>query len=258
MKLYLKMMALHFSAAMSYKSSFLLMVLGQFLISFASFLAVHFIFMRFDDVSGFTYTDVLLCFSAVLMAYSISECFASGFKYFPSTLSTGAFDRMLLRPAEPLFWVFASKMEFSSVGRLFQALLIMGYAVVGAAVEWSFFKVTVYVLMILGGVCYFIGCYIVYAALCFYTTEGLEFINIFTDGGREFGKYPISIYGEGALKFFTFILPLACSQYYPLMYLLGRVKSPLMGLTPLVTICFLAPCVIFWQASLKHYHSTGS
>lgn len=33
-----------------------------------------------------------------------------------------------------------------------------------------------------GGVC---GLFIVYAALCFFTTEGLEVMNIFTDGGRE-------------------------------------------------------------------------
>jgi ABC-2 type transport system permease protein len=252
------MLALHFSAAMSYKSSFILMILGQFLISFSSFLAVHFIFMRFDAVSGFTYKEVLVCFSAVLMAYSISECFASGFKQFPSMLLSGGFDGVLLRPVCPLFWVFASKIEFSSLGRLVQAVLIMVYALKGCPIQWSLFKGMVYILMVLGGMCYFIGCYILYAALCFYTTEGLEIINIFTDGGREFGKYPISIYGQGALKFFTFVLPLACSQYYPLMYLLGKTQSPLMGFTPLVTMAFIIPCIGFWHYSVGHYHSTGS
>lgn len=258
MRLYLKVIALHFSAAMSYKSSFILMIIGQFLISFSSFLAVRFIFMRFDAVAGFSYHEVLLCFAAVLMAYSIAECFASGLKQFPSMLLKGEFDRVLLRPVDALFWVFASKMDFSSLGRLLQAILIMSYAVKSGVIQWSIFKIIVYALMIVGGMCYFIGCYIIYAALCFYTTEGLEIINIFTDGGREFGKYPISIYGEGALKFFTFVLPLACAQYYPLMYLLEKTRSPYMGLTSIITMLFIIPCLLFWHYSAGHYHSTGS
>lgn len=62
----------------------------------------------------------------------------------------------------------------------------------------------------------------VYAALCFFTLEGLEFMNVFTDGAREFGKYPIAVYGKKALLFTTFIIPYALIQYYPLMYLIGR------------------------------------
>lgn len=72
----------------------------------------------------------------------------------------------------------------------------------------------------------------IYASLCFYTTEGLEFMNIFTDGGREFGRYPFRVYGEGVLKFFTYIIPLALFQYYPLLFLLGRSSNRLLMLCP--------------------------
>lgn len=34
------------------------------------------------------------------------------------------------------------------------------------------------------------------AAFAFYTLDGLEFMNILTDGAREYGKYPIGIYGK--------------------------------------------------------------
>ncbi len=83
-------------------------------------------------------------------------------------------------------------------------------------------------------------------------------MNIFTDGGREYGKYPMSIYGDAVLKFFTYVIPLACVQYYPFMYLIGRTKNPLYALTPLVSFIFLIPCIIFWKIGVKHYKSTGS
>ena len=65
----------------------------------------------------------------------------------------------------------------------------------------------------------------VYAALCFFTLDGLEFMNVLTDGAREYGKYPIGIYGKRMLQFCTLIVPYALIQYYPLLYLLGRTTS---------------------------------
>ena len=56
--------------------------LGQFFVSFAGFLSVFFMFQQFHTVDGFTYQQVLLCFSVVLSAFSIAELFAAGFKGF--------------------------------------------------------------------------------------------------------------------------------------------------------------------------------
>lgn len=69
--------------------------------------------------------QVLLCFSVVLSAFSIAELFAAGFKGFSHVVSNGEFDRIMLRPAGTLFQTFASRIEFSSVGRLLQAAIIL-------------------------------------------------------------------------------------------------------------------------------------
>ncbi len=112
--------------------------------------------------------------------------------------------------------------------------------------------------MLIGGIIVFASLFLLYASLCFFTLEGLELINIFTDGGREFGQYPFSIYGEGVLKFLTFIIPLALVQYYPLLYLTGRSQQPALMFAPIVATLFLIPVYTFWRFALKHYQSTGS
>jgi ABC-2 type transport system permease protein len=104
----------------------------------------------------------------------------------------------------------------------------------------------------------FSGLFVIYAAICFFTTEGLEFMNIFTDGGREFGSYPIAVYGERVLKFFTFVVPLALVQYYPFLYLVDQAEHRWYALTPLAAWLFLIPCAILWKVGLRHYKSTGS
>ena len=112
--------------------------------------------------------------------------------------------------------------------------------------------------MILGGVAVFTGLFVLYAAFSFFTIEGLEFMNIFTDGSREFGKYPVSIYGEGMLKFYTFVVPIALFQYYPFLYLIGKSENVWYALLPLLGFAFIVPCYAFFRFGLRKYKSTGS
>jgi len=113
-------------------------------------------------------------------------------------------------------------------------------------------------LMLAGGVAVFAALFVLYAGLSFLTIEGLEFVNIFTDGSREFGKYPLSIYGEGVLKFYTYVIPVALFQYYPLLYLTGRSDAAELMFLPLLGFVFLLPCYGFFRWGLRRYQSTGS
>lgn len=258
MKLYIKYFGIHIRSLMQHKMSFFLAALSQLLGSFSFFLALHFLLAKFGSVGGFTYEEVLLCFAAVIMAFSTAECFFRGFDRFASIIGNGEFDRMMLRPHSLVFQVIASKIEFSRLGRFLQAVIIFVYVLPRCGVIWTWDKIFTLVLMILGGVLEFSGLFVIYAALCFFSTEGLEFMNIFTDGGREFGSYPLSIYGEGVLKFFTFVIPMALWQYYPLLYLIGRTDNKLYMLAPLASVVFLVPCYILWRFGVRHYRSTGS
>jgi ABC-2 type transport system permease protein len=258
MKLYLKFLSIHFRSAMQYKTSFLLTVIGQFLSSFTVFIGITFMFARFDTVRGYTYNEVLLCFASILTSFSLAECFARGMDTFPSILANGEFDRILVRPRGAVFQVFASKMEFTRIGRLVQAFLVFAYAIPTCGVTFTADKIAVLVLMILCGALVFSGTFVLYAVICFWTTEGLEFMNIVTDGVREYGKYPFAVYGRGVLMLLTFVIPYALVQYYPFLYLLGRAPSPLYALTPLLSLLYLVPCAILWRIGVRHYRSTGS
>lgn len=257
-QLYIKFFAMHLKSQMQYKLSFFLTALGQFFASFTVLLGVYFMFSRFREVEGYTFEHVLLCFAAVLMAYSIAEMFGRGFDQFPLMLGNGEFDRALVRPRSVIFQVLAAKMDFTRLGRLFQAILVFCYAIPNSGVIWTWDKVLALLLMVVCGSLIFFALFIVYAGFTFFTVEGLEFMNIFTDGGREFGRYPFSIYGKRILTFLTFVVPLALFQYYPLQYLLDREKSILYMFTPVIGLLFIMPCYAFFRIGLRRYKSTGS
>ncbi len=258
MKLWFKYAGIVLCSQMQYKTSFILTAVGQFLVSFSVFIGIYFMFMRFNSVEGFKFSEVLICFSVLLTSFSVAECFFRGFDTFGGIISNGEFDRIMVRPRNEILQVLGSKIEFTRIGRFLQAIIVLAYAIPNSGIVWTADKIITLCLMIIGGTFLFAGLFIIYAGICFFTIEGLEFMNIFTDGGKEFGKYPLSIYGEGILKFFTFIIPLALIQYYPLLYLLGRTTNPLYMILPLSGIIFLLPSYIFWRFGVRHYKSTGS
>jgi ABC-2 type transport system permease protein len=243
---------------MQYKMSFFLTALGQFLVSFTSLLGIIFMFSRFNEVEGFTLNQVLLCFSVVLMAFSFAEMFARGFDLFPMMIGNGEFDRVLVRPRNEIFQVLAAKMDFARIGRVLQAIVMLIYALPKSGINWDISKVLTLFLMIVCGSIIFAGLFLVYAGFTFFTLEGLEFMNVLTDGGREFGRYPFVIYGDGVLKFLTFVVPLALFQYYPLLYLLDMSDNVLYMFLPLIGTLFLIPSRMFWRFGVRRYKSTGS
>lgn len=114
--------------------------------------------------------------------------------------------------------------------------------------------------MVISGVLIFTGIFILAAAMCFWTIQGLEVANIFTDGGREMAKYPLHIYQKWVTFFFTFIIPFGCVNYLPLLYLLDKADGNeiVYMLTPLAGLLFLIPCLLVWRIGVRHYRSTGS
>lgn len=257
-KLYGHYVSIVVRGMMQYKTSLLLTTIGQFLVSFNVFLGIYFLFRRFHQVKGYSYSEVLLCYAIVLMEFSLAEIWARGFDTFSGTVRRGEFDRILVRPQGEILQVLGSKFELTRLGRLFQAVVVFLYAVCTIEVHWTAGKVLTVVLMLFGGVAVFSGLFLIYAALCFFTLEGLEFMNVLTDGAREYGKYPLDVYGRRVLRLATVMVPYALIQYYPLQYILGRVTSPAYIFLPLLAVIFLVPCYGLWRFGVRRYQSSGS
>ena len=165
---------------------------------------------------------------------------------------------MMIRPRRILWQVVLAKFEFTRFARLSQAIIMLIYGIAVSEVDWNASRIITLFLMILGGCAVFSGLFILYASFCFFTLEGLEFMNILTDGAREHGKYPFDIYGKTILRFCTFLIPYTLFQYYPFLYLIGRTDNSYYMFFPIISSFFLVPCVIFWSFGVRHYKSTGS
>lgn len=257
-RLYRQYVSIVVRGMMQYKASFLLNSLGQFLVSFSVFLGIYFMFRRFHQVRGYSYSEVLLCYAIVLMEFSLAEMWARGFDTFSGLVRSGEFDRVLVRPQGEILQVLGSRFELTRLGRMSQAVVMLVYAFCTAEIHWTVGRVCTLLFMLVGGTAVFSGLFLIYAALCFFTLEGLEFMNVLTDGAREYGKYPLDVYGKRVLQFATVLVPYALIQYYPLQYILGRTANPIYIFLPLAAVLFLLPCYGLWRFGVRHYKSSGS
>ena len=257
MKLYFKFMSIHLRSAMTYRWSFLFSCLGHLLITTNVFFSVVVLLDRFDSVGGYTLPQLALCFSTILAATSLAECFCRGFDSFARILAQAQFDRLMVRPRSLAFQVLCQDMKPTMLARLLQAAVMLLWAIPSGAVAWTPAKALVLALMVLCGAAIFFGLFLMNAAICFFTLESVETLNIFLDGPREYGKYPFGIYGRPVLLTLTFLVPLALVQHWPLQYLFDRGPA-WYSLLPLVSLVFLIPCLLLWRLGVRHYRSTGS
>lgn len=258
LRLYLRYLSIVLRSKMQYKKSFFMLFVGSFLASFTVFLSVYFMFQRFSHVKGYTFQEVLLCYSIVLMSFSLAEIWARGLKSFPGMVRRGEFDRVMLRPRSLILQILGTQCDMERFSRVLQALLILIYAVVTSRISWTPFKIATVFFMLAGGCALFSGIFLIQAALSFFFLEGLEFTNIFTFGLNEHSKYPVDIYGKGILWVLTYIIPFALVQYYPLLYVLGRREEVRYALLPFAAMLFLIPCYLLWRVGVRHYKSSGS
>lgn len=273
MKLFGLYLRILFKSQLQYRASFLLLSVGQFFIPFTVFAGLYFLFERFGSIEGWDFYEVALAFAVIHMSFALAECLSRGFDTFSSLIVGGDFDRLLVRPRSTVLQVLGSNFEFTRIGRLAQSAIVIGVALCGLHVEWTAWKIIVVLLMIASGTFIFAGIFMIMAALSFWTIQGLEVANVFTDGGREMAQYPLSIYQKWITRFFTFVIPFGCVNYLPLMYVLGRgdlvgggaAAGAVVGgvpfyysLSPLVGFLFVVPAWFVWRFGVRHYRSTGS
>jgi ABC-2 type transport system permease protein len=170
----------------------------------------------------------------------------------------GEFDRLLLRPKPILLQVLCSKADMVKISRILQAIVVLIIAILNLNIIWDVNKIITLILMLFSSIILFFAIFLLMASYCFITVQGLEVRNLFTDGGKHMAQYPIGIFKKGFIFIFTFIIPFAFINYYPLLYLLGKTDNKLYMFSPLLVLLFLIPAFLSFKLGMKKYASVGS
>ena len=254
MKLYLKSILMDIKCKLEYKTSFILLTISTALNTFVTFFSAIILLNKFGNIDGWNMNEIIFTMSVAFLGFSVTEMFGRGMDMFYKHVKQGLLDRILVRPRSVTLQVLCSDFEPYKIGRLLESFILLIYGIVTINVKWNLYKIFVLLIMNLGSIVLFFSILVLKASFSFWTIEGMEFMNIISDGGRDVSSYPISIYRKWFADIFTYVIPFGCVNYFPLLYLLGKNDAPFWyGLTPLVTILFMAIAFAIWKYGLTQY-----
>jgi ABC-2 type transport system permease protein len=263
LRLYGRYASISLRAQLEYRASFVMQTVGQFFVTGLEFIGIWTLFSRFGGLRGWALEEIAFFYGLISITWALADASARGFDVFGNTVKYGEFDRILLRPRSTVLQLFGQELTLRRIGRLMQGVAVLLFAISALDVTWSLARIAQLVLTVGGGMCMFIGVIILQATSAFWTTESLEVWNAFTYGGVSMSQYPLEIYRPWFRRFFTFVIPLACINYFPGVAMLGR-PDPLgtsmmfQRLAPLAGVFFLFISLQIWKVGVRHYQSTGS
>ncbi|MEW2306268.1 ABC transporter permease [Streptomyces sp. NPDC006655] len=250
-------------STMIYRTSFLLTVAGNLLVTGLDFATILLMFSRVDSLGGWSLPEVAFLYGLSATAFGVADLVLGSMDVLGSRIRDGSFDTLLVRPAPVLAQVGADRFALRRLGRITQGAVVLGWATASVDVHWTAAKLLLLPLMLGSGAVIFCALFVAGAAFQFLAQDAAEVQNAFTYGGTTLLQYPPTVFGKDFVRGVTFMLPLAFVNWVPAAYVLGRpyplrlpewtVWSP-----PLVAAVCCALAGLAWRSGLRSYRSTGS
>ncbi|MFD4033049.1 ABC transporter permease [Streptomyces sp. NPDC058637] len=255
--------AMWLRSTLAYRASFVMTTIGNFVMTGADFVTIMLMFSHVDALGGYTLPEVAFLYGVSATAFGLCDLLLGSVDRLGQRVRDGTLDTLLVRPVPVLAQVAADRFALRRLGRITQALLVLGYALATLDIAWTPLKVLMLPVMVLSGAAIFGAVFVGGAAFQFFAQDASEVQNAFTYGGTTLLQYPPSVFARDLVRGVTFVVPLAFVSWLPALYVLDR-DYPL-GLPQWVA--FLPPLVaglcwvlagLAWRAGLRAYRSTGS
>lgn len=250
-------------STMAYRTSFVMMAVGSFATSVLDFVAIMIMFSHVDALGGFSLHEVALLYGLSATSLGLADLLLGSFDRVGTRVRDGTMDTMLVRPVPALAQVAADRFALRRLGRIGQALLVLGWAVSGVTLEGGAWALPLLAVTVLAGTAIFGAVFVLGGAFQFVAQDAAEVQNSFTYGGATLLEYPPTVFAKDLVRGVTFVIPLAFVNWLPALRLLGR-DDPL-GLPgwvdfagPAVAAACCALAGLAWRAGLRAYRSTGS
>ena len=262
MKYMLHAVRVLFKSAMQYRSSLLMQVIAQFVMTGGEMLAVVVLLTRFEAVGHWGAGEIMFFFGVMQSTFALTEMLGRGVTSFSSFVQRGEFDALILRPRPLLIQVMVSQLDPRRLGGILVGVIAMLLAGTRLSIQWTLLKALLLAEVVLGSMLLLLGLFMIEATVSFFSVKSIEMVNVLTYGGRSACQYPVDVY-PGVLRFlFTYLAPFAMCMHWPVSWVIGEamVTLPVWGyfLTPLAGAVFFAVMVRIWYVGVRHYRSTGT
>jgi ABC-2 type transport system permease protein len=217
------------------------------------------IFSKIQTLRGWTFEEVLFIYGFSLFPLGLFNLVSVNLYLFSERyIAEGNFDRVLLRPVNPLIQVLFESFNVAGLNEILLGGGVMVYA--GSRLGISFGGLDAVALLILGVTAslIYIGVFLGLTSVSFWAEDRMGLAPPVYNVIR-FSRYPVTIFSPLVRLFLTFVMPFAWVAFYPATYFLGTAEFRRFSfLTPLVGLMVFAIAYTVWSRGVRRYASTGS
>ena len=263
MRAYGLIAAMWIRSSMAYRATFVMLTVGQFVITGLDFVAIWIMFGHTPQLGGFALSEVALLYGVTTLGIGIADLLVGGIEQVGRRIRDGSLDVMLVRPVLPYIQIAADRFSLRRVGRISQGLVVFVVALATVDVDWTAGKVLMMPVAVLCGVVIFVDIFTLGAAFQFVAKDAAEVSNAFTYGGTTMTQYPPTIFSKEVVRAAMFVIPLAFVNWMPMLYVLDRpdptgLPHVLRFCSPIAAAALTAVTALGWALAVRSYRSTGS
>ncbi|GAA2745514.1 MULTISPECIES: ABC transporter permease [Kitasatospora] len=248
---------------MSYRVSFVLMLLANTAVTFLDFVVLMLMFRHTDRLGGWSLPEIGFLYGTSTGALGVANLLVGSIDGLGDRIRVGTLDTVLIRPAPALAQLCAERFSLRRVGRLAQAAAVLAWSLTALPVHWTPGRVLMVPLLLLCGSVIFGAIFVGGATLQFWWGEAKELQNSLTYGGATLLHYPPTVFAKELVAATVFGVPLAFVNWLPALYVLDK-PDPL-GLpeafrfaAPLAAALAATAAGLLWRAGLRAYRGTGN
>lgn len=258
-KLHFKFMAQSIKTLLEYKVDFIIGFLGFLLTQTLGLVLISTIFKSVPEINGWDYNQVVFIYAFSQIPRGLDHLLTDNLWVLSRRIIIyGEFDKYLLKPINPLFYLLAEKYQTDAFGELIIGSALMVYAGVKINMHVRLTSILVMVILAVAGAIIYSSIKLICASLSFWMKNSFNVLSMIYSVS-DYAKYPISIYPKIIRSIITYILPFAFTAYYPVSYLFDKEKMYFASFaTVIFSVIFAIISYSVWNVGLRKYESTGS
>ena len=248
---------------MEYKANFFIWLLFTVVYHGVALTAIWVILTQFPSLNGWQRTDVFFLYALWMVGHTLNNSLFFMVGDVPDAVREGRFDRMLVRPLDPLFQVAAQPGQ-NFPDDFAVSIIVFGIAAALVHLVWTPLVALLVIMTILAAAVIDGAVQLVIATLSFWVVrlDALRWVVMSLE--NDFTRFPLSMYNRAVRIILGYVFPFAFMNYFPATVLLHKTAdaaqfNPALGwMAPLVAAIWAAGSLTFWRIGLDRYQGTGS
>lgn len=257
-KLYFIQMKQALMSMSIFRANFLLMLLQGFINSALGVLCIKFIYLHVNMIAGWTETELILLWCTYTIVCQLCRAFINPNHWrFIQSISTGGFDKYILKPVSLPFQINNGRVDLSSKFSIILPLVILFVLLSGQEQAVQFRDILLYAFFI------FVGVSIISSFMMLLYSTVFKFIKVSSLSNifyviMNIAERPIEIFsGKGWLISLIFFIPAVPVANIPVRFLIGKgeISHIIMTVSAGIILFILSRLAI--RFGMRKYESAG-